>query len=117
MIDDILNHPVVQQAAADWNERYTTNGAVVYALAELIRSGPRPHTWTVHSHDIRKWQSITFAGTRHRVVLSFTEPWAGEHFALTLPTHEFVIPGQLVADATAKRDGLKVTVELLLLEE
>ena len=74
------------------------------------------------------WASITFAGTRHMVSLSFSGEAgvaAGERFIEALPDHVFAIPRQLVADAAVAamiQDALPVPrmiveVELLLLEE
>lgn len=79
-------------------------------------------------HRETPWASITFAGTRHALVLSFDGAEAvaaGERFLAELPEHEFVIPGQLVADATVTeaehrllpRPRLVVDCELLLLED
>lgn len=83
---------------------------------------------TVLSHSEKSWASITFAGTRHRLELAFAGDEAiaaGEMFIVFLPEHEFMIPGQLVADAAitavdhrlAPEACLTVSVELLLLEE
>jgi hypothetical protein len=80
------------------------------------------------AHSERNWASVTFAGTRHRIDLSFQGDEAvaaGEEFIATLPDHEFGLPKRLVADATVvsvdHRIGanprLAVRVELLLLEE
>ena len=81
----------------------------------------------ITSHAEKSWASITFAGTRHRVVLEFAGAEAieaGECFIVFLSEHEFAIPGQLVADAavvevsqTLDPAVLVVTCELLLLEE
>ena len=81
----------------------------------------------VARHSESSWASITFAGTRHRVEMAFEGAEAveaGECFIAFLPEHEFAIPGQLVADAavvavdhTLDPPLLKVTCELLLLEE
>lgn len=77
-------------------------------------------------HVERGWASVTFAGTRHILTLTFTEPLeAGENFIALLPEHQFTIPGQLVADATvisvdhgmSPTPRLTVEVELLLLQE
>jgi hypothetical protein len=79
-------------------------------------------------HAERPWASVTFAGTRHSVVLAFSGAEAvaaGEDFIACLPDHEFAIPGQLVADACIVRvdhatlpdTRLECEVELLLLEE
>lgn len=74
------------------------------------------------------WASITFAGTRHTLSLTFSGAEAveaGELLIAELPEHEFAIPGQLVADAQVlsadhallPEPVLRVEVELLLLEE
>ena len=80
----------------------------------------------ITAHSETGWASITFAGTRHRVVLEFAgadQMEAGECFIAFLAEHEFAIPGQLVADAvvvevcsTLDPPRLKVMCELLLLE-
>lgn len=81
------------------------------------------------THEETAWASITFAGTRHELVLDFAGRAAcdiAEDFIANLPDHEFRIPGQLVADATVRAvehrfagDGerMLVTAVLLLLEE
>lgn len=79
-------------------------------------------------HTERGWASVTFAGTRHSMVLAFTGVEAmpaGELFIAALPEHEFCIPRQLVADATViavehanlPQPKLVVEIELLLLED
>ncbi|QKG72633.1 hypothetical protein HQR01_02300 [Erythrobacter mangrovi] len=86
------------------------------------------HQAQVISHSETPWASITFAGTRHLLALVFagdTAVEAGERFIAALPEHEFMIPGQLVADATVVEaehrlfpsPRLSATCELLLLEE
>lgn len=83
---------------------------------------------TVLSHEERAWASITFAGTRHELVVRFEgleQVEAGELLIAQLPDHEFRIPGQLVADACVTKvehlfgpaETLTVTAVLLLLEE
>lgn len=83
---------------------------------------------TVLGHSETAWASITFAGTRHEVVLEFCGAEAvaaGEELIERLPDHEFTLPGQLVADATVTKvdhrfgamERLEVTAVLLLLEE
>ncbi len=80
------------------------------------------------THEETAWSSITFAGTRHELMLDFNgaeEVAAGEDFVANLPEHEFTIPGQLVADATISEvdhrfgadERMVVTVVLLLLED
>jgi len=107
--------------------------------AKQIRSGPAGHLRTallrlaqdkaeILSHSEKAWASVTFSGTRHRIELRFCGAEAveaGEHFISFLPEHEFVIPGQLVADAAVTdvehkllpEPEMRVTAELLLLEE
>ena len=94
-------------------------------IAALIALGEEQATLVSHSE--KAWASITFAGARHRFVLEFAGTGAveaGECFIAFLPEHEFAIPGQLVADAavtavdhTAQPPLMRVTCELLLLEE
>lgn len=80
------------------------------------------------THEETAWNSITFSGTRHEIMLDFDGEEAvvvGEEFIANLPEHEFTIPGQLVADATIKEvdhrfgadERMVVTAVLLLLEE
>jgi len=84
--------------------------------AELIRHSEQP------------WASVTFAGTRHTIVLAFTGAEAieaGETFLALVPEHEFAIPRQLVADATVVQvkhtavpeERMECEIELLLLED
>ena len=74
------------------------------------------------------WASITFAGTRHTLSMSFSGVAAvegGDRLIAELPDHEFAIPGQLVADAQVlsvdhallPEPVLRVELELLLLTE
>lgn len=103
-------------------KRRTPGERLLEALAALAQGKARVVSQTESS-----WASITFAGTRHRVMLEFTggnAVEAGECFIAFLPEHEFAIPGQLVADAAvvevdhvAAPPVLRVTCELLLLEE
>ena len=102
--------------------RRTTAQRVVEALQEIAEGQAQ-----VLHHFEKSWASITFAGTRHRLVLEFDgakAAEAGECFIAYLPEHEFAIPGQLVADAAvtevesiAQPPRLTVTCELLVLEE
>lgn len=82
----------------------------------------------VMTHEETAWASITFNGTRHKVVLDFdgrAAVEAGETFIVDLPEHEFRIPGQIVADASVREvdhrfgadERLIVTAVLLLLED
>ena len=86
------------------------------------------HRGQVLKHSERAWASITFAGTRHALVLLFAGEdavAAGERFIDALPDHEFTLPGQLVADASVTEvdhrllpsPRLVVECELLLLED
>jgi hypothetical protein len=75
-------------------------------------------------HDEAPWASVTFAGTRHTMVLRYAG-WEAcdeaEALIAALPEHEFQIPKTLVADATVSRlDQVllpepETTVELTLL--
>ncbi|MFM7378883.1 MAG: hypothetical protein ACKO1O_12280 [Erythrobacter sp.] len=101
------------------------------SLADRVRAGLMDITGgagTVLGHEEKAWASITFAGTRHEVVLEFCGAdavAAGEELIERLPDHEFTIPRQLVADAAITKvdhrfgamERLEVTAVLLLLEE
>ncbi|WP_086616869.1 hypothetical protein [Erythrobacter tepidarius] len=113
----------VKSLAATFRPRRTTADRVRAALAALAQGHG-----TVLAHEEKAWASITFSGTRHEVVLEFCGPEAvagGEELIERLPDHEFVLPGQLVADATITKvdhrfgamERLEVTAVLLLLEE
>ena len=100
-------------------------------LADRVRAalmGLTGGCGTVLLHTETAWASITFAGTRHEVVMEFCGAEAvaaGEALIERLPDHEFAIPRQLVADATISAvehrfgamERLEVTAVLLLLEE
>ncbi len=100
-------------------------------LADRVRSSLMQITGgagTVLGHEEKAWASITFAGTRHEVVLEFCGAdavAAGEELIERLPDHEFALPGQLVADATVTKvdhrfgamERLEITAVLLLLED
>ena len=133
-------------AAADF-ETKSTDPAPAAPPAPSLPKGRRYHTKRTVSDRVREallaladnkadlltheetaWSSITFAGTRHEVMLDFhgeDAVVAGEDFIACLPEHEFRIPGQLVADATIKEvdhrfgadERMVVTAVLLLLEE
>lgn len=83
---------------------------------------------TITEHKERSWASITFAGTRHQIDLSFdgaAAVEAGERFIAHLPEHLFDIPGQLVADAAvvsvdhrlSPEPQMRISTEVLLLED
>ena len=80
------------------------------------------------SHRDKPWASITFAGSRHTLALLFAGEEAvaaGERFIAALPEHEFVLPGQIVADANVAEidhrlvpdPRLVVRCEVLLLDD
>ena len=82
----------------------------------------------VTRHSERPWASITFAGARHAITMSFSgheAAAAGERFVAALPDHEFAIPGHLVADIAVRSvdhvllptPQLTIAVEVLLLED
>lgn len=111
------------QPAPALRARRTTADRVRAALMALTGG-----TGTLITHEEKAWASITFAGTRHELVLEFCGADAvagGEELIARLPDHEFTIPGQLVADATITQvdhrfgamERLEVTAVLLLLEE
>lgn len=81
----------------------------------------------VLNHSETAWASITFAGTRHRLRITFAGDAAvraGEELVAALPEHEFAIPRQLVADAAVigvdstllPEPRMVAECELLLLE-
>ena len=83
---------------------------------------------TIERHAERNWASITFAGTRHTLYLAFEgidAVEAGEQLIEAMPEHEFLLPGQIVADASVIAaqhtllpvPTLKISLELLLLED
>ncbi|MEO6093557.1 MAG: hypothetical protein ABIT04_02870 [Novosphingobium sp.] len=80
------------------------------------------------SHGERAWASITFAGSRHTIALTFAGEdgaAAAEAFIAALPEHEFSIRGRLVADATVvsvdhallPAPSVTVQAEFLLLDD
>ena len=86
------------------------------------------HQGQVLTHTEKAWASITFAGTRHSLSILFAGEdavEAGERFIAALPDHEFMLAGQLVADAGVSEvdhrimpdPRLIVQCELLLLED
>jgi hypothetical protein len=120
---DLDDFEVKSAPLAGFRPRRTTADRVRAALAGLADGHG-----TVIAHEEKAWASITFAGTRHEVVLEFCGPEAvagGEELIERLPDHEFALPGQLVADATITKvdhrfgamERLEVTAVLLLLEE
>lgn len=115
--------PKERKRARRYRPRRTTSDRVREALLTL--AGERADLLT---HEEKAWNSITFSGTRHEVMLDFNGAeavLAGEEFIAELPEHEFRIPGQLVADATIGEvdhrfgadERMVVTAVLLLLEE
>jgi hypothetical protein len=111
------------QPAPAFRPRRTTADRVRTAIMALTGGAG-----TVITHEEKAWASITFAGTRHEVVLEFCGADAvvgGEELIERLPDHDFRIPGQLVADANITKvdhrfgamERLEVTAVLLLLEE
>lgn len=78
-------------------------------LADRVRSslmGLTGGAGTVLSHEEKAWASITFAGTRHEMVLEFCGPdavAAGEELIERLPDHEFTLPGDAISNRAAGR--------------
>ena len=112
------------QAARRYRPRRTNADRVREALLALAGG----HA-SLLTHEEKAWASITFAGTRHELMLDFDgreAAAAGEDFIAALPDHEFAIPGQLVAEATVsavdhqfagEHERMVVTAVLLLLDE
>ncbi len=133
----MLTHLLIETKSADHAEAQTptsssrryrpkrTTGDRVREALLMLAEGRA----SLLSHEEKAWSSITFAGTRHEVMLDFDgceAVEAGEDFVAALPDHEFRIPGQLVADATVREvdhrfggddERMVVTAVLLLLEE
>jgi hypothetical protein len=108
---------------ADWRPATAAERAVIEGqILELAQERA-----ALLNHQIRVWASITFAGSRHKLDLSFAGEdavAAGEMFVALLPEHEFDFPGHLCADASVlslshepSTPSLNVAVELLLLDE
>ena len=103
-------------------KRRTPGERLLEALQELANGKAQ-----LSRHKERNWASITFAGTRHSIILAFKGSEAveaGEDFIACLPEHEFAIPGQLVADAAILEVDhqlappfMQVKCEILMLEE
>jgi len=115
--------PPTRQVARRYRPRRTTSDRVREAVLMLAEGRADMLT-----HEETTWTSITFAGTRHELMLDFNgaeEVAVGEEFIANLPEHEFTIPGQLVADATISEvdhrfgadERMVVTAVLLLLED
>ena len=137
MLTDSFRDPFAH-IFADFDQIEVKSAAVPFAalrprrtLADRVRAALMGLTGghgTMVTHTEKAWASITFAGTRHEVVLEFCGPdavAAGEALIERLPDHEFALPGQLVADATITKvdhrfgamERLEVTAVLLLLED
>lgn len=119
-------NPTADQAMLNTAARAARRTPWMPLLSALLELGDGKGELVRHSE--RNWASITFAGTRHSVVIAFTGAEAvaaGEAFIDALPEHEFAIPRQLVADAAVvavdhtalPEPRLEVTAELLLLED
>jgi hypothetical protein len=86
-----------------------------------------PHA-DLMEHSEAPWASVTFAGTRHTIVLRY-EGWeacdAAETLMAVLPEHEFTIARTLVADAAVVRldqvllpePAMTLELALLLLDD
>ncbi len=113
------------------------------AMIRTLRARPARRTWMqllsavltqagksaeLLSHGEKPWNSVTFSGTRHTIVLAFSGDEAvaaGEAFIDRVPDHEFTLSRQIVVDAlvtsvdrlTLPEARLVVEVEFLLLDE
>ncbi|WP_292930228.1 hypothetical protein [Novosphingobium sp. PASSN1] len=93
--------------------------------AVLALAGPQAD---LMEHSEAPWASVTFAGTRHTIVLRY-EGWeacdAAETLMAALPDHEFTIARTLVADAAVVRldqvllpePAMTLELALLLLDD
>lgn len=122
-----IDTPVRTDAAPPCPRRHPHRRSSAERLREELQALAKGHADFI-AHSERSWASVTFAGTRHRIDVSFQGEEAvaaGEEFIAFLPEHEFAIPKQLVADAAVMsvdhRIGpdprLAMQVELLLLDE
>lgn len=95
-------------------------------VSALLGLADRQGSLVIHRET--PWASITFTGARHYMQFVFTGAEAveaGEHLVAEAPTHEFEIPGQIVADLRVIRvehrllpePKLTVEIEILMLEE
>lgn len=111
----------IETKSRNYRPRRTTGDRVQEAVLMLGEAQGR-----LLNHGETPWASITFAGSRHELMLDFAGPEAvaaGERLIAALPDHEFAIPGQLVADASVSEveqlvlpePRLLVTAMLLLL--
>ena len=118
-----MHTEIPEAKARRYRIRKTLADRVREAMLKL--AGPRAN---LLSHDETPWASITFAGSRHELMLDFdgiTACKEGEQFVADLPDHEFTIPRMLVADATVSEVNssyspeprMVVSCTLLLLEE
>lgn len=110
-----VTHPP-RKGRRPWLPLLSTLLELAQGKAELLRHTERP------------WASVTFAGSRHTVALSFAGAEAvaaGETLIEALSDHEFTLPGLLVADAAVAsvehtmlpEPRLLVELSLLLLED
>ena len=108
------------RALADSRDSFNAAGKLREAILALAGGG------RVILHSEHAWRSPTFSGTRHSLGLVFEagEIDGAERMFDVLPSREFSIPGQLVADAGVvgivrryRPAGMTCTIEVLLLEE
>ncbi|MEE4153680.1 MAG: hypothetical protein V2I27_05935 [Erythrobacter sp.] len=129
MLEAVISEPA--QASLETKSARPARPRVRRSLADRVHEALfelAEREAAILTHEETCWASITFTGTRHEVVLDFQGTQAvaaGEDFIVSLPEHEFRIPGQLVADASVRAvdhrfgadERLIVTCVLLLLEE
>lgn len=68
--------------------------------------------------EMERWASVTFAGARHRIVLTGAASPALNRWTARLPEAELALRGHLVADLTIERrtrQAERVTIELEIL--
>ncbi len=80
------------------------NSRTAHDLLAQLNALLSPAAQLIHAHE-REWASITFAGSRHRLIFEIAEQdiaSAAVQAALSaLPEHEFTLRGEIVADCTA----------------
>ena len=125
---ELLIAVILSAQATDTSVNQATSGLFAKANTPEALLALGEHRGQVLAHSERAWASITFAGARHVFTLLFAgddSVAAGERFVAALPEHEFVLSGQLVADASVTEvehrllpsPRLVVTCEVLMLEE
>lgn len=87
------------------------SGAASGLLRALIARSGRPRSEIILSHfQSIDWQSLTFVGERHELILRLIGPdamTAARRICDNLTDAEFTIPGQLVADIALRHEPMQ----------